>query len=240
MRARMNPIIMVPCAAFLMTATPASAEQLSPACKALLNAPNVSEASAVNSYTVHRNESPIGTHTIRFYVDGDNRLVEAETFMKVKVLFIRAFSYHYRSRELWCGGELRHMHTVTDDNGTDYETTITRTPVGYTISKTVDGEPVSMNDLELVGLPTSHWNKDVLSATHRIHSIFADHYPITTTKGATSVQTDNFAGQGYEVSGGGYDYSTFYDAGGHWQGMAFTRGNKGYIEFRCVDCTNMP
>jgi hypothetical protein len=59
-----------------------------------------------NTYNVFRNGKHIGSHIIKFEKSGYDLTVETTTDMKVKLLFVTAFSYDYLSTEKWSGTSL--------------------------------------------------------------------------------------------------------------------------------------
>jgi hypothetical protein len=197
---------------------------------------------ASNSYTVLRNGKPVGDHTIKSYYLGQAKVVQAETKMEVNVLFFSAFKYHYRSREIWCGHALEAVHTVTNDNGKDIETTVTRTADGFQISRTVNGETKPPVPVPGNALPTSHWNMNALRASNRIHTIKGYVMDTTVVPVTEPAKPSEHAvipeALAFRVTAKDYDYTTYYDDYGHWHGMSFHRGRAGFIEFRCEDCAN--
>jgi hypothetical protein len=73
-----------------------------------------------------------------------------------------------------------------------------------------------------------------LKQTALFDTITAQNEQVTVTQ-SQEPNHEHFSGTRYEAAGE-YNYTTYYDQQGHWQGMAFDR--KGLIEFRCVDCKN--
>jgi hypothetical protein len=82
---------------------------------------------------------------------------------------------------------------------------------------------------------TNHWNMAAIEADHLFNTI---------TGRLNQVSISPLTGQEalynrYAVRGE-LNINTFYDADGHWRGMAFDHTDGSRIEFRCTDCTNTP
>lgn len=209
----------------------------SPAISAELPA-QVGNASAVNSYEVLRNGKRIGTHEIRFERYGNALKVVAETNMKVKFLFITAYKYRYVSEELWVGGELQQVETRVNDNGKELFSSATRNGDGYKVARTDGGDVVPP-----AFMTTNHWN----DAAPRFSQLFntitgkindVTFTPVTTGDISTAPQLTADA-KAFSVRGE-LNINTFYDSSGNWLGMVFEHKDGSTIEFRCVDCKNMP
>lgn len=192
-----------------------------------------SSQTGVNHYDVFRNGKQIGTHIVTFKENGSKLTVETQSKMKVKLLFVTAFSYDYKSIETWEGGQLISVDSVTENRSGGIKTLATRDGDIFRVQKTTkDKIEDSLIDAPL--MPTSHWNMAGLHHDHSFDPISSINFPVTISKGENPNQ-EYFTGQRYDVSGE-YEYATYYDRAGHWQGMAFER--KGFIEFRCVECKN--
>ncbi len=190
---------------------------------------------AANLYDVFRNGSNIGTHEIRFEKSGSQLNVESKTRMRVKVAFVTAFKYDYVSKESWCGEQLVSVETQTDSNGKDIYTKATDTGEGYVVTLDKDGDKSEMY-IKGALMPSNHWNKIVLEQAALFDTIKAVAFGISVIQSSEENHPD-IKGDRFDVSGE-YEYATYYDQADHWQGMAFYRGEKNFIEFRCTDCTH--
>jgi hypothetical protein len=59
----------------------------------------------------------IGRHAITFTPEGDGFWAVTDLNLKVKLAFLTLLDMSHQSRELWRGGELKSMTSVTDDDG---------------------------------------------------------------------------------------------------------------------------
>ncbi len=198
----------------------------------------VGAASAVNTYEVLRNGKRIGTHEIRFSRDGDALQVVAETNMKVKFLFITAYKYRYVSEEYWLGGELQRVETKVNDNGKELFSSATRSGSGYEVARTDGGSIIPP-----AFMTTNHWNDDAPQFNQLFNTITGKINEVTFTPVTASDMTADpqLATDAKEFSvRGELNINTFYDSSGNWLGMVFEHKDGSTIEFRCVDCKNMP
>lgn len=199
-----------------------------------------------NHYDVLRNGKKIGEHTISFRRQGDALQVTAETHMRVKILFITAFRYHYKSEESWCGDELMAVSTRVNDGGDIQQTQAVRLEDGFRVTRIAeDQETDSLDRVPEQGSEddyirgtfpsTNHWNMAAIGADHLFNTITGRLNRVEISLLDTPQPTFNR----YAVRGE-LNINTFYDADGHWRGMAFDHTDGSRIEFRCTDCTNTP
>lgn len=186
---------------------------------------------SINSYEVLRNGKRIGTHEIRFRQEGDALRVVAETNMKVKFLFITAYKYRYVSEEVWKDGQLLSVETEVNDNGKERFSSATLNGEGYKVART-DGADVIPNSF----MTTNHWNDDAPAYSRLFNTITGKINEVTFTP----VQERVGEGEQEFSVRGELNINTFYDPDGHWLGMVFEHKDGSEIEFRCVDCRNMP
>lgn len=74
-------------------------------------------ADQVQTYTILRNDSPIGTQSVRFQNVGERLIVQYRIRIRVDVLFVNAYSYDMDAREDWRGDRLERLTVQTDKNG---------------------------------------------------------------------------------------------------------------------------
>ena len=188
---------------------------------------------ATNSYDVFRNGKKIGSHNIVFEKTDEQLTVQTHTKMKVKLLFVTAFSYDYVSTEIWRDDQILSVESDTKNSNDRIVTRALLAEGQYEVSRQ-DRKTSKASVISAPFVPTNHWNMIALEQEALFDTITAYKFPITVAQSQAPNQK-HFSGTRYDVSGD-YNYATYYDAQGHWQGMAFDR--KGFIEFRCVDCQN--
>lgn len=67
----------------------------------------------------HEKYDDIGTHEVTFSRSGEDLMVEVKNRLKVKVLFITAYRFEAKRREVWRGGRLVSYRSRSDDDGTE-------------------------------------------------------------------------------------------------------------------------
>ena len=183
----------------------------------------------VNSYSVRRNGKKIGTNTVSFWTEGNQLRVVSETRMKVKILFVTVYKYHYRSEEIWCAGALQSVATTVNDNGDKINTTVTRQSAGFLLEG-----PDGREDTATSFVTTNHWNTRVLKIGNLFNTISGKLNAVTIT----AKQGQEAPLQEYTVRGE-LDINTFYE-NGHWIGMRFKHTDGSDFEFWCDRCKNTP
>jgi len=112
------------------------------------------------SYGIYRDGSRIGSRTTRFRHDGQDLVVETATDIKVKLVFITAYSRTERQKEVWREGRLVTMTSMINDDGDEFRFDLTRGTNGLEINgKKRRGE------IPDDALPATYWNPATVSAT---------------------------------------------------------------------------
>jgi Family of unknown function (DUF6134) len=68
-------------------------------------------------FTVSLDGKPIGEHRFTLRDLGETREIESEALFRVRFLFVEAYRYEHRARELWQGNCLQSVAARTDANG---------------------------------------------------------------------------------------------------------------------------
>lgn len=74
-------------------------------------------AGGMRKFRVMRNGDDIGSHVLDVRTKGDELHVSIDIELKVKILGITAYRYEMANREVWRGGRLISMNSVSDDDG---------------------------------------------------------------------------------------------------------------------------
>lgn len=85
------------------------------------------------AFDVFRGNAPIGSHSIGFRAMGADLVVEVAIELEVTFLFVTAYRYSHRNREIWRDGLLQRIATVTDDNGRRFSVTGVRSGQGLRV-----------------------------------------------------------------------------------------------------------
>lgn len=111
------------------------------------------------SFTVTRNGAPIGTQSIHFSKKGDTLKVDLKTRIKVKVLFITAYTFTFDGTETWKDGKLVALEDHTNDNGDKVDVSVVKKDgkLLMTSGGKTQGVPADI-------IPTTWWNKDLVES----------------------------------------------------------------------------
>jgi hypothetical protein len=109
-------------------------------------------------FTVLRDGDPIGRHVLSFKQGSEGLVVEIETKIEVKVLFITAYHFEHQGREIWRDGKLTVLVSSTNDDGTEH--TLAVKASGAELQVEGDGE-MSKAALEII--PASLWHEGILA-----------------------------------------------------------------------------
>ncbi len=238
-----NRLVILASLAFV-TSSPVSADGLHsslsfPQCTDMGLSSNFNQMDEMQ-YDVLRKGKKIGTHTIQFSRTDQGLQIQAQTKMKVKLLFVTLFKYEYISEELWCGDQLLSVQTRVNDNGNKISTSLVHTDEGF-IAQTPNGSDFLTTSFQ----STNHWNIAVTSANQVFNTITGELNDVSyspareftlKTKDGQKLVTE------YEVTGD-LNINSLYDEAGNWSGMAFNHKDGSPIEFRCVRCAafdNLP
>lgn len=115
---------------------------------------------AISFSVFRKNDSPLGSHRVRFIRDGDRLVVEKEIRLEVTLAFVKAYSYHHVNREVWQAGRLVELDTRTDDDGDAYWVRGRATDDGFQVDGS-GGSFLAPADI----IPTSYWNPATIHAT---------------------------------------------------------------------------
>lgn len=133
-------------------------------------------ASGTWRYTVFRDGSPIGDHSISFSPVGDQLQVDIKTDIAVKIAFVTAFRFEHTSQEIWQNGRLQSLTSTTNDDGTKH--TVSAKADGGTLRVTADGAHSSRPPETLVH---NQWNMDNLKAPVLLSAFDGTDYKISST-----------------------------------------------------------
>ncbi len=169
-------------------------------------------------FAVRRGDDFIGQHTVSFRRDGARVEVAVEAAFEVKIAFITAWRYRHQNREVWEGGRLISVDSVTYDDGTDLRVTARATASGLEVEGR-DGRFTAPADT----LSTSWWNADVVNRSQVLdtqngvlRSFRANPGPWeTVTAAGRPVRA-----RGYTLSGD-FDLRIWYSDQDQWVKMRF-------------------
>ncbi len=166
-------------------------------------------------FDVYLDEKPIGAHRFILADEGRNQIVRSEADFEVKVLFITAYRYEHRNREVWRDGCLQAIEAWTDSNGEHYVVEGASTPTGFEV-RTADGK----EQLDTCVGTFAYWDRALLNKPRLLNSQTGEHVAVTLRAlDGTRLEIDgaDLPVERYALSGGDLDITLYYAAGtGHW------------------------
>ncbi|MGH6959851.1 MAG: DUF6134 family protein, partial [Dongiaceae bacterium] len=111
-------------------------------------------------YTVMREGSKVGTHTVEFARDGNRLTVTTNINIAVKMLGITIFRFEHHAEELWESGQLTRVTSRTDDDGEKRVVDLRRE--GDRLRGSYNG---FAKDLPATLIPSSMWHPDSMKQT---------------------------------------------------------------------------
>jgi len=131
----------------------------------LLLSPSLALANQTWDFRVFLDEKEIGTHRFELIDrDGERELI-SKARMKVKLLFVTAYTYEHHDVEHWNGDCLSKLSSTTDDNGEKHRVDVQRRE-GATTVQTLKGT----QRLGECVLTFAYWNPAMLRQTQLLNS----------------------------------------------------------------------
>lgn len=187
-------------------------------------------------FYAYRKGSKVGTHKVDFERDGDRLIVESDFKLKVKLLFITAYKFHFESTGIWKDGALQSMDVTVDDNGKD-------TKVDAYISDEDGQFYVTGRKGDFVATdwvyPTNHWNAGVIGSDVVLNTLNGALAKVEILRqGIETVETKQGSvdAERIEYTGELRDTTVWYDQAGRWVKMVFTTKSGETIEYVCKEC----
>ncbi len=184
-------------------------------------------------FDVERAGKRVGYHRTEFKVNDGELFVRNTFHVKIKILFINAFRFHYDSHAVWTRGQLQELKVTVDDDGTD-----------FSLNAKTDGDGMQIESgngsfrVKDVLFPTNHWNANVLgqtgvlnTLTGRINQVRIDaagQEPIMTEKGYVMATKYRYSGE--------LENEVWYDGAGRWVKLAFKGRDGTPITYKCRRC----
>jgi len=215
---------------------------LSPACDSAKAATHVSDLDFENPtylygneiyFDVYRNGTKTGYHRVSFENSDSHLSVNVTFILKIDVLFLTVYRYHYESKSIWQNGRLLQLHASVDDNGTLSLMDATRTGDIISVS---NGFEVFKTPAPIQ--PTDHWNPTVLGQSRVLNTITGAVNEVhITNQGRTEVQTEaGPVAATHYVYTGDLQTEVWYDDAGRWVKMRFKGKDGSDIEYHCRRC----
>ncbi len=141
---------------------------------ALASTPAVAATPLDWEFEVRLNDRKIGYHSFRLSDDNGRQILETEAAFDVKLLFVTAFRYRHKNREVWEDGCLERVQAQTDANGKLFEVRGVRRADAMTV--TTRDEQTRLADCVR---SFAYWNPEVLSSTRLLNTQTGEYESVT-------------------------------------------------------------
>ncbi|SUS05916.1 conserved exported hypothetical protein [uncultured Defluviicoccus sp.] len=184
-------------------------------------------------FTVLRDGTAVGSHTVTFNRQGKDLIVDTRFDVMVEFLFMTAYSYHYAATARWRDGCLVDMRVTIHDDGTLSTVTATADNDGLKVSG-----PNGLVAAPLDIYPTHHWNAEVIGSAAVLNTITGRIDKVRIVDHGVEPVAIN----GQMLPARHYSYTgdlkneVWYDAQGRWVKMRFEGRDGARIEYRCDNC----
>ena len=111
------------------------------------------------TYTILRNGTPIGKHTMSITPSAGATTIEEATDIEVKVIFVTAYRMHTASREIWIADTFSSFSSQTDDNGKKHKVEASVDAKGAMSVVTETGRTA----MAAGTLPSTFWTEQVMT-----------------------------------------------------------------------------
>jgi hypothetical protein len=126
------------------------------------------------TYTIsHDRLGPIGTHVATFRRDGADTIVDVRIDLDVRLAFVRLYRFQSEGREVWRGGRLVELETVTNDDGRKI-TVSAHAAGGKLVIEGPEGRTVADADLNTTHL----WNAGQLAVSQLVEPTSGNLYDV--------------------------------------------------------------
>ncbi len=182
-------------------------------------------------FTIVREGSEIGTHSIRFQNMGDDFIVRLSSTIEVTILGVAVYRRVEEHVEEWQDGRLVSFTGFTDDDGRRYDVQVKVEGTGLKVSGSA-GTTFSAPGL----LPATYWNIDTVGSTQLIDAktgrivnvTVAEGEPLRVQAGEREIDVIRYRMTGDEPR------DLWYDEDGKWLGMSFETRDGSIVEFRPI------
>ncbi len=184
-------------------------------------------------FDVYRNGSKVGYHHVRLSQIGAEILAESEFTLRIKLLFITAYSFDYRSQAVWREGQLQRLDVKVDDDGKLINLTVRR---DGDVMK-IDGRSGRISETAPL-FPTNHWHAGVLKQSRVLNTLTGRiNKVLIAPAGMEAVETEHGRVEATRyVYSGDLQTEVWYDGSGRWVKMRFEGRDGTAIDYVCRLC----
>ncbi len=164
-------------------------------------------------FKAYRDGEEIGVHRVSFVVDGERIEARTEIELSVFIAFVRVFHYTHTAKEVWEGGRLKSLESVTYDDGEQMRVTAVDaggifTVAGHAFDGAIAGALI----------PTSYWNKRLVEQSKLLNTQTGAVLPVSIEqKGVEAIRArgEMVEALRYTLTAE-FTLDLWYDTNGHW------------------------
>lgn len=173
------------------------------------------------TFRAYIGDTDLGTHNMRWTVQGDVVTVDIDIDLGASVLFLPVYSYKHRSKETWRDGALAAIETTTNDDGDKFFVTGELKGAGFDVKST---KFTGTAPLPLA--PTSYWAYSTLKKPNWLNTQSGPLLKVAVApNGVETIKTraGDVKARRYDVSGE-LEISLWYDDKNRWVKSRFKAG----------------
>lgn len=168
-------------------------------------------------FSVLLDDSPIGYHRFELSSCESGLEVRSEASFDVRILFINAFRYRHRNRELWDGECLRVIESSTQQNGEEFAVSGARLADGMAI------EANGRSDrLDGCVMTFAYWNPRFLEQPRLLDPQSGEYLPVEVKplgREELTVRGESVMASAYQVKARDLDITVYYSEDDEWLGL---------------------
>jgi hypothetical protein len=202
---------------------------------------------STHSFAVYRNGQQIGSHSLAFQGNGQQRTVATSIDFAVKALGLTVYRYSHRGNEVWKGSMLQSIDTKTDDNGKQFtmrarhdgnRLAVERKGADIGFGTSVNDQGLQRNDavveaLPSTLLPSTHWNLNQVKQSMLLNTQYGTPSKVQITNlGQQTIKTSarSIEATHYRYTGD-ITMDQWFDDRGRWVKAAFKAFDGSEIEY---------
>lgn len=183
---------------------------------------------AVTRYEITRKGKKIGNHEVRFSRNGDRLNVSVESRIRVTMLKIPVYTFHYVCEEIWTDDQLISVTGTTTENQTVTKVSMSNDDTGSHLIRAA--EPKSVDRLHFA---SNHWNANVIGSQRIFNTITGKENVIAMqSMGEEQIKTGRgvIATDHYRIAGE-IQADVWYDKNLVWSRLAFKGKDGSEIDY---------
>jgi len=199
----------------------------------------LSEASAAGApvpdgarlaFSVYREGSEIGAHSLTFARNGDVSTIQVMIDLVVKLGPVPLFRYEHRATEIWTGANFGSVDALTNDDGKRFTVKAQRGANAVSVESSNKGA----YEAPATALPSTHWNRRMLDGPFINTQTGELTNSAVTPRGQTSIETASgrkITVRRFEIAGPPM-LETWYDDQMTWAGLQFKARDGSQIVYK--------